>query len=303
MIPVFAGDEPTGEVRRAVRDGGGELVGIEDAEVVVWQDHTGSGLAAALGRGRRVRWVQLGSVGVDWLFQRSVFSDRYVWTCAKGDVFADSVAEMAVLLLLSGFREMRRYVGATTWLPVAGRPLSGSRVCIVGGGGIGASLTAKLQPFDATVTIVRRTATPVPGAAAVRPPSGLLDAVQDADAVVLAIPLTEATRGLVDRAVLDAMKPGAWLVNVARGGLVDTAALLGALESGHLGGAALDVIDPEPLPGGHPLWTHPRVIITPHVAVNDALLGARFGRRVQENLRRWAAAEPLLGQVDPRAGY
>jgi phosphoglycerate dehydrogenase-like enzyme len=303
VIPVFAGEEPTDEVRRAVRDGGGELVGIEHAEVVIWQDHTGSGLAAALQRGRQVRWVQLGSVGVDWLFERSIFSDRYVWTCAKGDVFADSVAEMALLLLLSGFREMRRYVGAVNWLPVAGRPLSGARVCIVGGGGIGASLAAKLQPFDATVTIVRRTVAPVPGAATVRPPSELLDAVRDADAVVLAVPLTDATRGMVDRTVLAAMKSGAWLVNVARGKLVDTAALLEALESGHLGGAGLDVTDPEPLPEGHPLWSHPRVIITPHVSVNDALLGSLFGRRVQENLQRWASSQPLLGRVDPSAGY
>jgi phosphoglycerate dehydrogenase-like enzyme len=303
VIPVFAGAEPTDAVRRAVRDGGGELVAVEQAEVVVWQDHTGSGLAAALEHGRLVRWVQLGSVGVDWLFEQSVFSDRYVWTCAKGDVFADSVAEMALLLLLSGFREMRRYVGAARWLPVAGKPLSGARICIVGGGGIGASLTAKLQPFDTAVTIVRRTVVPVPGAAAVRPPSGLLDAVRDADAVVLAVPLTSATRGMVDRAVLAAMKPGAWLVNVARGGLVDTAALLDALECGHLGGAALDVTDPEPLPEGHPLWSHPRAIITPHVSVNDALLGSLFGRRVQENLRRWVSSEPLLGRVDPSAGY
>jgi phosphoglycerate dehydrogenase-like enzyme len=303
VIPVFAGEEPTAEVRQAVRDGGGELADISRAEVIVWQDHTGSGLATALGRGHQVRWVQLGSVGVDWIFEQSVFSDRYVWTCAKGDVFADSVAEMAFLLLLSGFRELRRYVGATSWLPVAGRPLADARVCIVGGGGIGASLTAKLQPFGATVTIVRRTAEPVPGAAEVRPPSELAAAVRDADAVVLAVPLTAATCGLIDQAVLAAMKPGAWLVNVARGRLVDTDALLEALESGHLGGAALDVTDPEPLPDGHPLWTHPRVIITPHVAVNDALLGSLFGRRVRENLQRWAASEPLLGRVDPQAGY
>jgi D-3-phosphoglycerate dehydrogenase len=303
MIPVFAGESPTAELCQAVRDGGGNLVGIEHAEVLVWQDHTGSGLAAALERGRQVRWVQLGSAGVDWLFEQSVFSDRYVWTCAKGDVFADSVAEMALLLLLSGFRELRRYVGAASWLPVAGRPLSGARVCIVGGGGIGTSLTAKLRPFDVTVTVVRRTAAPMPGAAAVRPQSELPDAVGDADAVVLAVPLTTATRGMINRDVLAAMKRGAWLVNVARGGVVDTEALLGALESGHLGGAALDVTDPEPLPDGHPLWVHPRVIITPHVAVNDALLGSLFGQRVRENLRRWAASEPLLGRVDQCAGY
>jgi phosphoglycerate dehydrogenase-like enzyme len=303
MIPVFAGESPTAELCQAVRDGGGNLVGIEHAEVLVWQDHTGSGLAAALERGRQVRWVQLGSAGVDWLFEQSVFSDRYIWTCAKGDVFADSVAEMALLLLLSGFRGLRRYVGAASWLPVAGRPLSGARVCIVGGGGIGTSLTAKLRPFDVTVTVVRRTAAPVPGAAAVRPQSELPDAVGDADAVVLAVPLTTATRGMINRDVLAAMKRGAWLVNVARGGIVDTEALLGALESGHLGGAALDVTDPEPLPDGHPLWVHPRVIITPHVAVNDALLGSLFGRRVRENLRRWAASEPLLGRIDQCAGY
>jgi phosphoglycerate dehydrogenase-like enzyme len=303
VIPVFAGVDPGDELRQAIHDGGGELVDVNHAEVVVWPDHTGTGLAEALSCGRRIRWVQLGAAGVDWIFAQSVFSDRYVWTCAKGDVFADSVSEMALLLLLSGFREMRRYVGATHWQPAAGKPLSGAKVCIVGGGGIGAALTVRLRVLGTAVTVVRRTLAPVPGATAVHPPSRLQEAVRDADATVLAAPLTATTRRMIDSHVLSAMKPGAWLVNVARGGLVDTDSLVAALESGHLGGAALDVTEPEPLPQGHPLWDSPRAIITPHVAVNDALIGSLLCHRVTENLRRWAASEPLLGTVDPVAGY
>ena len=260
MIPVYAGADPSPELRQAVQQGGGELVDVGRAEVVIWEDHTGTGLAEALEHAGSARWVQLCSAGVDWIFEQSLYSPAYTWTCAKGDVFADSVAEMAVLLLLSGFREMRRYIGADRrWLPLAGKPLFGSTVCVVGGGGVGSAVTRLLAPFDCRVTVVRRSTDPVPGAAAVVPQSRLLEVLADSDATVLAAPLTAQTRRMIDAAAFDAMKPGAWLVNVARGRLVDTEALLAALDSGRLGGAALDVTDPEPLPSGHPLWAHPRV--------------------------------------------
>jgi phosphoglycerate dehydrogenase-like enzyme len=115
--------------------------------------------------------------------------------------------------------------------------------------------------------------------------------------------LTPETEGLFGREALAAMKPGAYLINVARGRIVDTEALMAALESGHLAGACLDVTDPEPLPPGHRLWKLPNVLITPHVS-NDAELTDRRGSELwRENLRRFGAGEPLLNVVDKRAGY
>jgi phosphoglycerate dehydrogenase-like enzyme len=304
LIPVFAGPAPvSAELTQAICVGGGEIVDLALAEVLIWEDHTGEGLQDALQAAPRLKWVQLASAGVDWLFERSIYTGDYIWTCAKGDVFAESVAEMALLLLLSGFREMRQYVGATSWLPIAGRPLAGSRICIIGAGGVGNALIELLRPFNLTITVVRRTPGHVPGASAVFEQSRMLDALKDADATVLAVPLTNTTRHMIDRHALEAMPRGSWLVNVARGGLVDTVSLLAALDSGHLGGAALDVTDPEPLPAGHPLWVHPRVIITPHVANIDDLSREAFADRVLQNLRRWARQEPLVGQVDAHAGY
>jgi D-3-phosphoglycerate dehydrogenase len=124
-----------------------------------------------------------------------------------------------------------------------------------------------------------------------------------ADAVVLALPLTEATRGLIGAEQLAAMRPDAWLVNVGRGELVDTTALVEALSGGSIGGAALDVTDPEPLPEGHPLWALPNVILTPHVGATPPMSAGPFSHLLGENLRRWRAGEPLLGLVDADAGY
>jgi D-3-phosphoglycerate dehydrogenase len=120
---------------------------------------------------------------------------------------------------------------------------------------------------------------------------------------VVALPLTPATKGLIDAAALSRLQPDAWLVNVARGGIVRTDALVAALASGQMGGAALDVTDPEPLPDGHPLWTMPNVIITPHVANTLAMSPLPYSQRVQENLQRWQDSKPLVGIVDGAAGY
>jgi phosphoglycerate dehydrogenase-like enzyme len=131
-----------------------------------------------------------------------------------------------------------------------------------------------------------------------------LDAViLGADALVLALALTPDTDGLVDRRRLDLLAEDAWLVNVARGRHVVTDDLVAALRDGSLGGAGLDVTEPEPLPDGHPLWRLPNVLLTPHVGDTPEMAVPLLGTRVRENVRRWAAGEPLLGPVDPVAGY
>jgi D-3-phosphoglycerate dehydrogenase len=129
------------------------------------------------------------------------------------------------------------------------------------------------------------------------------DELGSADVVVLALALTPATEGLIDARRLALMRPDAWLVNVARGGHVVTDDLVAALAAGTIGGAALDVTDPEPLPDGHPLWSEPRCLITPHVANTSAMLRPRLAERITDNVRRRLAGEPLLGVVDVDAGY
>jgi phosphoglycerate dehydrogenase-like enzyme len=121
--------------------------------------------------------------------------------------------------------------------------------------------------------------------------------------VVLALALTPHTRNLIGPAALAAMEQDAWLVNVARGGLVDSAALLHALRSGQIGGAALDVTDPEPLPAGHPLWDLPNCLITPHTADTEEMTRPLLANRIAENVRRLTTGQELVGRVDPDLGY
>lgn len=170
----------------------------------------------------------------------------------------------AILAQLRGFPELARAQARREWAYDRVAPtdeLTGRRVLIVGAGSIGAAVRARLAPFDVTFTLVARTARPDEEVHAVTELPRLLP---EADVVVLLVPLTDATRGLVDAAFLAAMPDGALLVNAARGPVADTPALVAELTSGRLR-AALDVTDPEPLPADHPLWELPNVLLTPHV--------------------------------------
>jgi phosphoglycerate dehydrogenase-like enzyme len=129
------------------------------------------------------------------------------------------------------------------------------------------------------------------------------DVIPQSDVVVLAVPLTDETRGMIDRETMARMKDGAWLVNIARGAVVDTEALVEALDAGKIGAAFLDVTDPEPLPEGHTLWNRENVLITPHVAARAELSLERRQALMLENMRRFAGGEPLLNVVDKEAGY
>ncbi|MGH9089395.1 MAG: NAD(P)-dependent oxidoreductase [Acidimicrobiales bacterium] len=272
------------------------------ADAVVWSSNRPDGLGALLARAPAVRWVQLPIAGIE-RFVPLVRSHAgpVVWTCAKV-AYGPAVAEMTVGLLITAFRQLHRYVAARSWQPLRGRVLAGATVCVLGAGGIGRSLVAQLEPFGAEVVVVTRSGAPVAGARVARS-EGMTAEIAAADAVVVAVPLTEATTGLVDRRFLEAMKESAWLVNVARGPVVVTDDLVDALRRGVVAGAALDVTDPEPLPDDHPLWELENALVTPHVANTPALGAAALGELVEENARRFAGGQPLLGVVDPLAGY
>ena len=159
-----------------------------------------------------------------------------------------------------------------------------------------------LAPWRVTATVVRRRTEPVPGAARTVDSSGLHEAVAGARVVFLALALTPGTEQVIGAAELDRMRSDAWLVNVARGRHVDTDALVAVLRREAIGGAALDVTDPEPLPDGHPLWELERCIITPHTADTEEMVQRLLAQRIKENVVRFAAGESLAGVIDAAAG-
>jgi phosphoglycerate dehydrogenase-like enzyme len=207
-----------------------------------------------------------------------------------------STAEMAVALILSAQRELPRWVHAQDegrWDHAHTRSLAGSRVLIVGYGSIGAALDARLRACEATTIRVARNPRPESDVHGVAALDSLLPA---ADVVVLVTPLTPETQGLLDSRRLALLPDGALVVNVGRGAVLDTPALLREASSGRLR-AALDVTDPEPLPAGHPLWSCPGVIITPHVAGGAAAFYPMAEDFVADQVRRFAAGQPLRNVV------
>jgi phosphoglycerate dehydrogenase-like enzyme len=175
---------------------------------------------------------------------------------------------------------------------------------VVGIGGIGSEVAERAHAFGMRVLATRRSDTPAPEfVEKVGKPQDLLTMLPEADVVAICVPLTAETDRMFNAAAFAAMKPGAYLINVSRGRIVDTDALVAALQGRRLAGACLDVTDPEPLPVGHPLWSMPNVLITPHVASDAEVTDERRWTLYRENMRRFGAGEPLLNVVDKRAGY
>ncbi len=285
----------------AVRAGGAALAPPSEATALVWSAPADpAGLEELLRAHPSINWVQLPWAGVEPY--RDVLDERHRWTCGKG-VYAEPVAELALSLLLSGLRGVTHYARVDHWSEQRGTSLVDGSVTVVGGGGIAEVLLRLLEPLRAHVTVVRRHPEPMPWADAVVGPGHLVQALRGADGVVLALPLVPDTVGIIGDVELKAMEPHAWLVNVARGAHVVTNALVTALRDGTIGGAALDVTEPEPLPADHPLWTLPNCVITPHVGNTAEMAAPLLGARITENVRRYASDEPLLGAVDPTLGY
>ncbi|HEY8547834.1 MAG TPA: NAD(P)-dependent oxidoreductase, partial [Acidimicrobiales bacterium] len=276
---------------------------LAEAEALVWADADDpGGLAKVLDEHAGIRWVQLPWAGIEPYVDVVRSHADLTWSCAKG-VYAEPVAEHALALALACRRHLGEYARAGRWTRGRAEYLLGQRVTIVGGGGIAESLLRLLGPFGCDVTVVRSTPRPMAGAQRVVGTDELDEAITGADVLVLALPLTAESVGLIDRRRLDLLAPGGVLVNVARGGHVVTGDLIPALDEGPLAGAGLDVTDPEPLPDDHPLWSRPEVIITPHTANTPEMAVPLLSARVAANVRHYARGEPLEGPVDPTAGY
>jgi phosphoglycerate dehydrogenase-like enzyme len=290
---VHVAPESDRAIDEAVSAAGGRIAPLAEADALVWLDSNPASFPDSLPD--PIRWVQLPSAGVESWLDR--IDDARAWTSAAG-AYGLPVAEHALALLLAGARRLADCARAATWTEPPARPLDGSTVAIVGAGGIGRALMRLLEPLDVEVLALTRR-----GRDGTLPAERLGDVLPAAHHVVIAAPATAGTRHIIGAAELEAMRDDAWLVNVARGSLVDTDALVDALARGAIAGAALDVTDPEPLPDGHPLWSEPRALITPHVANPPVTLRRYLARHVQENVARFANGEALLSTIDPQAGY
>jgi phosphoglycerate dehydrogenase-like enzyme len=264
-----------------------------------------------LERATNLRWAQVWSAGVDRYLDLNglIDNEEIVMTNMKG-IHGPVIAEHVMATLLALCRDLPAYQRAQEageWNRRASsdqRALAGSTLMVVGMGGIGTEVARRAFGFDMRVLATVRTSRPAPSfVEELGTSADFARLLPQADFVVICLPLTPETRGMFDADVLSQMKPDSILINIARGAIVNTDALVSALESGHLAAAALDVTDPEPLPKDHPLWKRTDVIITPHTAGTAALTGTRREILFQENARRFGAGEPLLNVVDKVAGY
>ncbi len=279
-----------------------------DADAVIgWCDDR------LLRAGPRIRWIQFLYAGVESCTAVPEVRERTVLLTNMQRVQAPIIAEHATAMILALARGLDLAVAqqpARAWQPAALlgsgrlRTLKGKTVLVAGLGGIGTEVAQRAHALGMRVIATRASGRTGPDFVSyVGPPEELAKLAAEADVVVDALPLTSATASTFDARMFERAKRGALFVNVGRGGTVVTSALLDALQSGALGGAALDVTDPEPLPPDHPLWRAPNVIITPHISSESELGVSRVWEIVRENVRRYAAGDRMLSEVDVSRGY
>lgn len=259
-----------------------------------WQEHS-----------PKLEWIQATQAGVGARAAAMGHNENKVRITTAAGVHAGPLAEFALAGLLHFVREVPRLESqrkAHQWVNGASRTLRGQRSLIIGAGNIGSEV-ARMLAFmgvrcDGTTRGRRKLGAPFDRSLRFQDCD-----FSNYDIVVLACPLTEETRGLMGKELLGGMKQGAILVNLSRGQVVDQEALIGSLANGHLGGAVLDVADPEPLPDGHPLWNAPNLVISPHTAANVDAENARLAELFSQNLRRYLSGQELINVYDPRTGY
>lgn len=274
-----------------------------EAEIGWFDSFAPAAAADAVRLGGSLRWLNTLAAGVDML-PLDILRQRGIMLTNGAGLNAITIAEYAVmgmLVIAKGYREVVRAQDRHEWLLEApGKAeLYGSRALILGAGGIGGRVAELLRPFGVDVVTVRRN--PAPG---VLLPGEWRARLGEFDWIVIAVPSTADTAGMIGAAELAAMKAGAGILNFARGAVIDQDALVSALRAGRLGGAFLDVTDPEPLPADHPLWTFDNVHISMHLSgrSQDSLI-PRAAERFLDNLQRYARGESLVSRVDLSLGY
>ncbi|HET7202542.1 MAG TPA: D-2-hydroxyacid dehydrogenase [Steroidobacteraceae bacterium] len=296
---------------------GVKLLAAEDADQAVELARQADAVlgfcnAEVLEAGRRIRWVQTYSAGVEHCVGLPAIQARDILLTNMQRVAGPVMAEHVLAMMFAFARGLDFYIPErlerrwTEDLPETSRMLTldGKTVLVVGLGGIGTEVARRAQALGMAVDAIRASGREGPDyVREVGLPSDLLRLAARADFIVNTTPLTAETRGMFDARFFAGVKPGAYFFNVGRGQSVDQQALIDALKSGRLGGAGLDVTDPEPLPPGNALWSLPNVILTPHVSTRSDLGDAARLAVVRENLRRYVAGDKMLSVVDTRKGY
>jgi len=305
---------------------------IDDVEVLLRGFLSSEAFDRLLARAPELRWVHSATSGVERALTPSALAREVVVTNARG-VFTRPIAEHVLLMILAISRRLPQLLELQrerTWQPLEGRELRDLTIGVVGYGSLGRAIASLATAFGSRVIALRRNPGAGDRAAGAEPagaaggtvgtdeddtfpieprlervygPDELHAFLGEVDVVVLAAPLTAETEDLIDEAALGAMKPTAWVVNVARGKLVDDNALVRALRENRLGGVTLDTFREEPLPSASPLWELPNVIVTPHTSWSSARVLDRSIDLFCDNLRRFRAGEPLRNVVDRSAGY
>ncbi|MFI0483434.1 D-2-hydroxyacid dehydrogenase [Actinomadura sp. 9N215] len=279
---------------------------LPGADVLFMWDFLSDALADAWPSGGGPGWVHIASAGVDRLLFPGLVEGDAVVTNSRG-VFDEPIAEYVLGLVLAFAKDLHttvRLQGERRWRHRETEGITGARALVVGTGPIGRAIARRLSAAGLAVSGAGRTARDAdPDFGAVRPVDRLDELLTTADYVILAAPLTPQTRGMIDTAALDRMRPSARLVNVGRGALVAEADLVKALLDGRIAGAALDVFEDEPLPSSSPLWDMPNVIVSPHMSGDVAGWRDELVRLFADNLGRYVSGRPLRNVVDKRLGY
>jgi len=289
----------------AIESAGAKVVPIgPEVRAMVWTDYANpQGLADTLKANPQLQWVQLPFAGVDAFSE--IIQSAPVFTSAKRS-YSEPVAEHALMLCMALGRILPERIRATSWGKKHADSLFDAEVLLIGGGGISEQLAEFLIPFRSKVTVVRKRPEQPFGIGLTGKVVGFesLDAeLPKAQFVVLACALTDETRFLFNSERFGLMRNDSYLVNIARGEVVDQDALLAALSSGQIARAATDVTYPEPLPEGHPMWSEPKLIITPHTADTLPQVTRLFSERLRVNVSAWLSGQELTGVVDKKLGY
>jgi phosphoglycerate dehydrogenase-like enzyme len=249
-----------------------------------------------------VEWVHIMGAGVGG-FPFDLLKGRPL-TCSKG-ASSVPIAEWVLAVMLAFEKQVAEswiHEPPEIWSRAHLGSLAGKTLGLVGIGAIGTEIARRALAFDMRVMALRRSSRPLPLSGIVGAAS-LGEVLAEADHVAIAAPATRETRHIIDVHAFAQMKDGVHIVNIARGTLIDQDALIAAVDSGKVARASLDVVDPEPLPAGHPLYTHPKVFVTPHISWSSPITMPRTMEIFLENLQRFRAGEPLEGLVDVDAGY
>jgi phosphoglycerate dehydrogenase-like enzyme len=302
---------PSERERAAVAEGLNDAFSAADVVFGFWgaelhQAFTGAGSLADVAP--NLRWIQLTSAGADRLLNSGFIQQGVTVTTVSG-LHATPIGEFVISSILMIAKKAPQYMRAQSrheWSRFMTRELCGATVGIIGLGNIGAEVGRLAKSFGCRVIATRRSTTerhPALYADEIRPASELHSVLAESDYVVLSMPLTPETRGMIGEPELRIMKPTAGLINIARGPVVDEAALIRALNDGTIAAAALDVFDQEPLPAESPLWDMENVIVSPHISGGTEIYNQRAVAIFCDNLRAFLDGDPLRNVVDPDRGY